>query len=167
MPTDMTVNSHGSKLHNTFQALYTLGRRKGRIPGFEWSDRIAHWAIRIPLAGLLFYYGQQKFPYVFTAPGDFGVPATLYILAAFAEVFGAAALIAGGVIETVRPRVGKLRLAGDVLTRLGGFAGVAAVLGVIIYFYWGALTIADLQVMALGLSAFMLLRGNFYGRASS
>ena len=30
------------------------------------------------------------------------------------------------------------------------------------YFYWGALTIADLQVMALGLSACLMLRCNRY-----
>ena len=164
MPSDMTVNANTSKRQGLAQVFYTIGRRKGRVPGFDWSDRFAHWTIRIPLAGLLFYYGQQKFPSVFTSPGDFGVPAALYILAAFAEIFGAAALIVGGVIETFRPQLGKFRLAGDALTRLGGFAGVAAVTGVIIYFYWGALTIADLQVMALGLSAFMLLRGNKYGR---
>lgn len=116
-----------------------------------------------PLAGLLMYYGLQKFPSALVSPGDYGVPAILYILAAFAEVLGAVALILGGMFETWRPVPGKLRLIGDVLTRGAGFASVAAVAGVIAFFYWGALTIADLQVMALGLSAFFLLRGNKYG----
>jgi len=166
MPTDISYTDQPSRLPTAVQYLYAIGRRKGQVPGFAWSERVAHWAIRIPLAGLLFYYGAEKFPYVFTAPGDFGVPAILYILAGFAEIFGAIALIAGGVFETIRPRAGKFRLFGDALTRAGGAAGAAAVMGVIAFFYWGALTIADLQVMALGLSAFMLLRGNRYGRGA-
>ncbi len=59
------------------------------------------------------------------------------------------------------------KLIGDALTRAGAFAGVAAVLGVIVFFYWGALTIADLQVMALGLSSFLLLRGNRYAEPAT
>jgi hypothetical protein len=164
MPTDFGLPNSNTSLQEIAEITYRRARSNGRVPGFDWADRFAHWAIRIPLAGLLLYYGMQKFPGVFVAPGDYGVPAALYVLAAFAEVLGAAALILGGIIETLRPSMGKLRLVGDVLTRGGGFAGVAAVMGVIVYFYWGALTIADLQVMALGLAAFFLLRGNRYGR---
>ncbi|WP_170230510.1 DoxX family membrane protein [Roseibium hamelinense] len=141
-------------------------RLRGRVPGFDWSNRFAHWALRIPLGGLLLYYGLQKVPDAFVAPGSYGVPAVLFVLAALAELLGPVALFIGGVIETWRPKNGMVRLAGDILTRGGAFAGVAAVAGVILFFYWGTLTIADLQVMALGLSLFLLLRGNFYGRAA-
>ncbi|MEM9231736.1 MAG: DoxX family membrane protein [Pseudomonadota bacterium] len=163
MPTDIDYSQNTARLRDTARAMFNRATSTGYVPGFSWSDRFAHWAIRIPLAGLLMYYGLQKFPGALVAPGDYGVPAVLYILAAFAEVLGAVALILGGIFETWRPALGELRLIGDVLTRGGGFAGVAAVLGVIAFFYWGALTIADLQVMALGLSAFFLLRGNNYG----
>ncbi|MEM6482051.1 MAG: hypothetical protein AAF922_16045 [Pseudomonadota bacterium] len=163
MPTDVGQTNTFDTFQNTIKSLYTYGQSKGRVPGFDWADRVAHWTLRIPLAGLLFYYGSQKFPSVFVAPGDYGVPALLFIMAAFAEILGAIILIAGGLVETWRPVQTKWRFAGDVLTRGGGLAGMAAVLGVIAFFYWGALTIADLQVMALGLSAFFLLRGNYYG----
>ena len=163
MPTDTDFTEFPERARDRLRAVVNKATSIGYVPGFSWADRFAHWAIRIPLAGLLMYYGLQKFPGVFVAPGDFGVPATLYILAAFAEVLGAVALIVGGLFETWRPAVGRLRLVGDVLTRGAGFAGFAAVMGVIAFFYWGALGIADLQVMALGLSAFFLLRGNKYG----
>lgn len=167
MPSEIAYQTSKSLLLDSIRSTYLYGRLKGRVPGFDWSERYAHWALRVPLAGLLMYYGVQKFPSAFVAPGDYGVPAILYVLAAFAEVFGATALILGGIIETLRPKFSKFRLAGDALTRAGGAAGVAAVLGVILYFYWGALTIADLQVMALGLSAFLLMRGNKYGQTSA
>lgn len=169
MPTDTDMTSGSARWQDTALSIFNRAKANGTVPGFSWTDRFAHWAIRIPLAGLLMYYGLQKFPGALVAPGDYGVPAVLYILAAFAEVLGAVALIIGGIIETWRPTLGKVRLAGDVLTRGAGFAGVAAVTGVIAFFYWGALTIADLQAMALGLSAFFLLRGNKYGnkRAAS
>lgn len=150
------------------QSLWTRIRRariNGRVPGFDWSNRFAHWALRIPLGGLLLYYGLQKFPDAFVAPGSYGVPAVLFILAALAEVLGPIALFIGGVIETWRPKHGGLRLTGDIMTRGGAFAGVAALAGVIAFFYWGSLTIADLQAMALGLSLFLLFRGNVYGRS--
>lgn len=167
MPADTHYATYNARALDTARLLLNRARSNGRLPGFSWAERYAHWAIRIPLAGLLMVYGLQKFPGVFVAPGDYGVPAILYILAAFAEVLGAVALVAGGVFETWRPAHGKLRLIGDALTRGAGFAGVAAVTGVIAFFYWGALTIADLQVMALGLSAFFFLRGNKYGEDRS
>lgn len=167
MPSDMTTHPQPSTFSNTLYATYAAARARGRVPGFDWGRRVAHWALRIPLAGLLFYYGIEKFPDAFLAPGDYGVPAMLFILSALAEVLGAVAIIAGGVVETIKPRNGLYRLIGDVLTRGGAFAGAAALLGVIIYFYWGALTVADLQVMALGLSIFLLFRGNAHGRKIS
>lgn len=160
MPTDVGFSGGSVRILGSARILYKRAQSNGRVPGFDWADRFAHWAIRIPLIGLLMYYGLQKFPGALVTPGGYDVPAVLYILAAFGEVLGAAALFFGGVVETWRPSKGKLRFFGDALTRAGALAGVAAVMGVIAFFYWGALTIADLQVMALGLSAFMLMRGN-------
>ena len=134
------------------------------MPRFAWADRIGHWTLRIPLAGIMLYYGMQKFPDAFIVPGSYGVPAMLFILAAFAEILGPVMLVAGGVVETWRPKQGRLRLVGDVLTRAGGFAGVAAAAGVFAFFYWGSLTIADPQALMLGLALFLLVRGNKYRR---
>jgi hypothetical protein len=112
----------------------------------------------------MLYYGMQKFPDAFLAPGSYGVPAVLFVLAALAEVLGPVMLVAGGAIETWRPKQGWLRLIGDALTRAGAFAGVAAAAGVIAFFYWGVLTLADPQALMLGLALFLLVRGNKYRR---
>ena len=164
----MTMNanifSSQSSARTTFSAIYHSAKVTGRVPGFAWADRIGHWALRIPLAGIMLYYGMQKFPDVFLAPGSYGVPAVLFVLAALAEVLGPVMLVAGGVVETWRPRQGWLRLMGDVLTRAGGFAGVSAAAGVIAFLYWGSLTIADPQALMLGLALYLLVRGNKYRR---
>jgi len=167
MSASFSYDTSSKGIFDQLSARYRQARIRGRVPGFDWSNRFAHWALRIPLGGLLLYYGLQKVPDAFVAPGSYGVPAVLFVLAALAELLGPVALFIGGIIETWRPKNGMVRLAGDVLTRGGAFAGVAAVAGVIAFFYWGSLTIADLQVMALGLSVFLLFRGNFYGRAAT
>lgn len=164
MPSDIGFTPSYPRLRETVATVVKRAERAGRLPGFDWARPHAHWAIRIPLAGLLLTYGAQKFPDAFLAPGEYGVPAVLFVLAAFAEVLGAMFIVFGGVIESWRPAARRTRLVGDLFTRAGGFAGVAAVSGVIVYFYWGAVTIASLQVMALGLAAFFLLRGNPYSR---
>ncbi|MEL6643807.1 MAG: DoxX family protein [Pseudomonadota bacterium] len=164
MAMNANTSSTNTSLHATLLSYYQSAREQGQVPGFSWADRIGHWALRIPLAGIMLMYGVQKFPDAFIAPGAYGVPAVLFILAAFAEVLGPVALFVGGVIETWRPKQGWLRLTGDALTRGGGFAGVAAAAGVIAFFYWGAVTIADPQVLMLGLALFLLFRGNYYGR---
>lgn len=164
MTMNANVFSSKSLSRTTLSAIYHSARATGRVPGFAWADRVGHWALRIPLAGIMLYYGMLKFPDVFVAPGSYGVPAVLFILAAFAEVLGPVMLAAGGVIETWRPRQWRLRLVGDALTRAGAFAGVAAAAGVIAFFYWGALTIADPQALMLGLALFLLVRGNKYRR---
>lgn len=167
MAMNANLSSSKSSLQSTLLSTYYSARAKGQVPGFAWADRLGHWALRIPLAGIMIYYGLQKVPDMFIAPGAYGVPAVLFILAALAELLGPVALVAGGVIETWRPKHGALRLAGDALTRAGGFAGVAAAAGVIIFFYWGALSIADPQALMLGLAIFLLVRGNKYGPQKS
>ena len=126
----------------------------------SWTHRIAHWAIRLPLAALLYYYGIQKFPDAFVAPDGYGVPAPLFILAAFGEIFAAAALIAGGIIETLKPKNQTLRLLGDITTRTGGLAALCAIMGVIVFFYWDNFTLNDPYAIKLGLAAYLLYRGN-------
>lgn len=160
MASNANVVSPDPSPQMTMRSLYLYARRSGRVPGFAWADRVGHWALRIPLAGIMLYYGAQKFPDALVAPGSYGVPAILFVLAAFAEILGPVALFLGGIIETWRPKRSWLRLGGDALTRAGGFAGVAAATGVIAFFYWGALSIADPQVLMLGLALFLLVRGN-------
>lgn len=43
-------------------------------------QRHSHWLLRVPLAALLWGYGNAKFPAAITNPGDFGVPETVYTL---------------------------------------------------------------------------------------
>ncbi|MEL6101839.1 MAG: DoxX family membrane protein [Pseudomonadota bacterium] len=160
MASDATYSPTAAPFRAAVYNHYVAARAKGRVPGFDWTDRLAHWAIRIPLAGIMLTYGVQKFPDIFVAPGSYGVPAALFVLAAIAELLGPVALAIGGVIETWKPKQGWLRLSGDALTRAGGFAGVSAALGVIAFFYWGAVSISDPQILMLGLAAFLLLRGN-------
>ena len=166
----MTMNTNASSdgsLQSALLSTYDAARAKGRVPGFSWADRFAHWVLRLPLAALLLYYGVQKFPGALIEPGAYGVPAALYVLAAFAEILGPIALVLGGIVETWRPKQGWLRLSGDALTRAGAFAGVAAVSGVIAFFYWGALSITDPHVFQLCLALFLLFRGNRYGRVTA
>ncbi len=160
MASDATYSPSAASFRDAVSHRYAAARDAGRLPGFDWSNRLAHWTLRIPLAGIMLVYGLQKFPDMFVAPGAYGVPAALFVLAALAELLGPVALTIGGVIETWRPRQGWLRLSGDVLTRVGAFAGVSAALGVIAFFYWGAIGISDPQVLMLGLAAYLLLRGN-------
>ncbi|MEM6322467.1 MAG: DoxX family membrane protein [Pseudomonadota bacterium] len=162
MADNATYSSTTASIRGTLMTQLDAARAVGQVPGFTWTDRVAHWGLRVPLAALLLVYGFQKFPDAFVAPGDYGVPALLFILAAFAEILGPVALLAGGVVETWKPKNTTYRLIGDALTRGGAFAGLAAVMGVIFYFYWGALTWDDPHVVLLGLSAFLLLRGNRY-----
>lgn len=160
MASDATYSPSAASLRDAVYNRYADARALGRVPGFDWSSRLAHWALRIPLAGIMVTYGVQKFPDMFVAPGSYGVPAVLFLLAGLAELLGPVALAIGGVIETWRPERGWLRLSGDALTRAGGFAGVSAALGVIAFFYWGAISISDPQILMLGLAAYLLLRGN-------
>ena len=160
MPSDMSYNPSRVEARDTLSSFFIRSALAGRMIGVDWLDRFGHWAIRVPLALLLLDYGLQKFPDALITPDAFGVPATLFILAAFAEILGPLALMLGGVIETWRPKNGLLRLAGDVLTRAGGFAGVAAIGGVIAFLYWGALYPTDPHVMQFGLALYLMLRGN-------
>lgn len=164
MASDVRTITSGSGVQSAIQSTFRIARITGRLPGFEWSSRFAHWTLRIPLAGIMLVYGIQKYPDMFISPGGYGVPAALFILAALAELLGPVALVIGGIIETVRPKQAWLRLSGDALTRAGAFAGVSAAMGVIIFFYWGAITIADPQILMLGLALFLLFRGNLYRR---
>lgn len=164
MPTDFGYPPQNARFVDLLRTQYKRARSNGRVPGFDWGDRTAHWALRIPLAGIMLIYGLQKVPDMFLAPGEYGVPAILFILAGLAELLGPLALAAGGVIETWRPKQGWLRLSGDALTRIGGFAGASAAIGVIVFFYWGAISISDPQILMLGLALFLLFRGNKYGR---
>ncbi|MEM6707675.1 MAG: hypothetical protein AAF648_02705 [Pseudomonadota bacterium] len=133
---------------------------RGYVPGFQWAEAHAHWLLRLPLAALIWGYGIDKFPGAVVNPGDFGVPATLYVLNAFGEVLGTIALLLGGVVESLQPRTALARFGGDLLTRAAGFALGAAVAGVIVFFYWSTITLSNPHTMQLGIALYFALRGN-------
>ena len=116
MASDATYSPSAASIRDAVNHHYVAASDAGHVPGFDWSQRLAHWALRIPLAGIMLVYGLEKFPDMFVAPGAYGVPAVLFILAAIAELLGPVALAIGGMIETWRPRQGWLRLSGDILT---------------------------------------------------
>ncbi len=124
------------------------------------SERVAHWFLRIPLAVLIWGYGVQKFPGAVTDPGNYGVPAALFVLSAVGEVLGAIALLVGGLFETVRPANRVVGMAGDWLTRLAALAIASSVIGVMAYFHWGSITLGSPHVTYLGLAVYLLLKGN-------
>jgi hypothetical protein len=160
MASDTTFVPARAPLRAAIAARFADARRAGQLPGLGWTDRVAHWALRLPLVALLLTYGIDKFPAAVTDPTGFGVPAALFVLSAFAEVLGAVALVLGGIVQSWQPRGGGMRLAGDALTRAGGLAAVAAIGGVIGFFYWGSLYPAHPHLMMLGLAAYLMLRGN-------
>lgn len=114
MASDATYSPSAASIRDAVNHHYVAASDAGHVPGFDWSQRLAHWALRIPLAGIMLVYGLEKFPDMFVAPGAYGVPAVLFILAAIAELLGPVALAIGGMIETWRPRQGWLRLSGDI-----------------------------------------------------
>lgn len=159
MPTDSGFLPDRETLKDRMTAKMAMGRLQGSLPGFAWAEPHMHWALRLPLMGIMLQYGVQKFPAAFVAPGEQGVPAVLFILAAFAEILAPIALFMGGVVESWRPKDGMLRLGGDVLTRAGALAGVATISGVIAWFFWPIVTV-EVHVVLLGLTLFLFLRGN-------
>ena len=72
---------------------------------------------------------------------------------------GAAALIVGGIVKSLNPG-GLINLAGDVLTRLAGFAIAAVVAGVIYMFYWGSFYSMQYHLLLLAGGLYFMLRGN-------
>ncbi len=148
----------GPRLHRLNE---TIGRRAEREAVQRITLGPAHWFLRVPLAITIFGYGLQKVPDAFIAPGSYGVPAALFVLSALAELLGPVALIVGGLIHSFAAHLGGfVRVVGDVLTRLGGFAIAAAVAGVIGFFYWGPWSGMYSHVIMLVLALFFVARGN-------
>lgn len=163
MSTSSDVSNFDARTRGGLAAKFKDVAAAGRVRGLAWTDRLTHWGLRIPLGGVLIYMGLDKFPDALVDPSGYGVPPRLFTAAAFAEILGPLALMLGGIVETLRPALAWLRFAGDVLTRLGGFAATAALLGVIYYFLGGDLPVHDPHAMLLGVAVFFLLRGNKYG----
>lgn len=161
MSNSSTTQTQNMPFGGAITATYYDWAEAGRVPGLDWADRIGHWGLRIPLAGILLYNGLTKFPDAFIAPGAYGVPAILFILTAFGEILAPIALVLAGMIETWRPARGDLRLAGDVMTRLAGFAGAAILLGIIFMLFGGAVY-HDPHWLMFGVSVWFMLRGNSY-----
>jgi len=87
----------------------------------------ADWFLRLPLVLVLLQYGLDKFPLSADAAAGFGLPLSLWALAAIGELSMAALLVASGVLRN---------RAGDVLTRLAGAGTALIIMGVLIVAYW-------------------------------
>lgn len=120
----------------------------------------AHWFLRLPLAAIIANQGIMKFPDMAEQAAGNGLPLWLFALAAIGEVLAAAGLVIGGAAKTFNAR-GLVRLGGDVITRLSGFAITAVVAGVIYMFYWGGgFYSMQYHLLLLAGGLFFMLRGN-------
>jgi len=120
----------------------------------------AHWLLRLPLAAIIVSQGWIKFPDMAGQAAGMGIPVVLFAMAAFGEVLAAAGLIIGGAVKSWNPG-GLINMAGDVITRLSGFAITAVVAGVIYQFYWGGGFYAmQYHLLLLAGGLFFMLRGN-------
>ena len=90
----------------------------------------SHWLLRIPLAIIIFQQGLSKFPLTTEDAMSFGLPFTIWALAAVSELFVGIALVVGGLLRGWK---------GDLLSRLGGVVLAAVVTGVIVTTNWGPL----------------------------
>ncbi|MEL6550331.1 MAG: hypothetical protein AAFQ54_08815 [Pseudomonadota bacterium] len=131
---------------------------KGYVPQVNWPA--AHWFIRVPLALIIFNQGYLKFIDLAGGADAYGFPVWMWAFAALAEVLAAAGLIIGGAVRTFNPSNGLLRLFGDVVTRLSGFAITAVVAAVIFIVYWGPWQGMQFHLMLLAGGLFFMLRGN-------
>lgn len=115
----------------------------------------AHWLLRIALSAFIAYQGYIKFPLLAADAEGFGVPYTLWILAALGEIGAGMALIVGGFSRT---------WIGDLATRTGGAVLALIVASVLVVVYWAPLI--DLfignqfQILLLIGGLYFALRGN-------
>ncbi|MEM8577384.1 MAG: hypothetical protein AAGF60_06000 [Pseudomonadota bacterium] len=128
--------------------LDTAGALERRLP----TIRSADWFIRIPLAIIIFQQGLMKLPDFAIQAEGYGLPLWAFGLATLAELGGAIALIAGGVIRN--------NWMTDALTRLAGFAIASVVAGVIVMIYFGPFSGWQFQGMLLAGGLYFLFRGN-------
>ncbi|WP_147127027.1 DoxX family protein [Shimia ponticola] len=120
----------------------------------------AHWFLRLPLAAIIANQGFMKFPEMAEQAAGNGLPLWLFAMAAFGEVLAAAGLIIGGAVKSFNA-TGLIKIGGDVITRLSGFAITAVVAGVIYMFYWGGGFYAmQYHLLLLAGGLFFMLRGN-------
>jgi len=131
---------------------------KGYIPQINWPG--AHWFVRVPLALIIGNEGIAKFADLSAGAASYGFPVWMWGLAGLAEVLAAAALVIGGIVRSLNPAEPLLRLFGDVITRLGGFAAASVVGAVIVMVYWGPWQGMQFHLMLLAGSLFFMLRGN-------
>ncbi|MEM1380526.1 MAG: hypothetical protein AAGH41_07875 [Pseudomonadota bacterium] len=121
--------------------------------------RGAHWFVRVPLAIILFDQGWVKMLDLTGQAEANGIPLFLFFLAALAEVGGAAGLIVGGAALSLNLTGWKTQ-AGDLLTRVSGFAIAAIVAGVIYMFYFDSFYSMRDHLMLLAGGLLFMLRGN-------
>lgn len=110
---------------------------------------VAHWLLRLPLAGILLRYGLDKVPLEASQAAGFGVPRGLWGLAGLAEIGAALFLLAGGLVR------GPL---GYLLTRAAG-AGAAVIVASVVYIAYRA---PPLDLLLFTQFHPMLLSGGLY-----
>ncbi|MEL6609664.1 MAG: DoxX family membrane protein [Pseudomonadota bacterium] len=140
---------------STNNSLVSTGRNILPVITMPW----AHWFLRLPLAAIIFNQGWMKLPDLAGQAESNAIPVVLFAMAAIGEILGAAALIVGGIVKSLNPG-GLINLAGDVLTRLAGFAIAAVVAGVIYMFYWGSFYSMQYHLLLLAGGLYFMLRGN-------
>ena len=122
-----------------------------------------HWLLRAAFAGVFAFHGVTKFALMGIGgfAGMMGLPWSVALLVALAEVLAGVGILAGGAL-----RGG----AGDLVTRLSGLAALPVLLGAIVLVHWGRWSFTpseahpmggmEFQVVLLLLAAFFAIRGN-------
>ena len=115
----------------------------------------SHWLLRIPVATIILQSGLDKFPLSADDAASYELPYLLWVGAAFGELFGAFAIIAGGLVS------GWI---GDLTSRLGGFTIASILVGVIVTTNWSPiwdiLLYDHLHVLLFVGGLYFALRGN-------
>ena len=88
----------------------------------------AHWLLRLSVAATFLFHGFEKLPALEAGAAFMGLPVWLWALVAIVEIFAGVALVAGGALRSN---------IGDLLTRFGGIAVIAIMIGAISLVHWG------------------------------
>lgn len=131
---------------------------RGYLKEINWPG--AHWFIRVPLALILSNQAWLKFIDLVGGADSYGFPVWMWFMAGLGEALAAAGLIVGGAVKSWNPEDTRIRLSGDVITRLSGLATTIIVASVIAIVYWGPWLGFQLQLMLLAGGLFFMLRGN-------
>lgn len=129
-------------------------------PLFKYCGQYAHWLLRLALAGVFLYHGLPKFQDLAGFADFAGLPLWVAVLVPVAEVGGSLALLVGGFWN-------------GVLTKAGGLAISAVMVGAISLVHWGQwgflptethpLGGMEFQVVLLAVALYFAIMGNQAG----